>query len=223
VWGDTRAEAEQANEDTFHYTNAAPQAAKFNQGIELWLGLESYLQQNAADNSRRIVVFTGPIFGPTDPAYRGVDIPLKFFKVAAFLQAGKLAATGYVVDQTPSLADLPDIPRPGSPTKPRHSDRSGRSRSPSGTSPPSPDWAWTSSWQWTGCRSRQPCPAPGSPKPGANCAPPKTSTWTSTWATRTTYSSSGSCDQRKGLRSPRLLEQLDAGFAPNDAALHGVP
>lgn len=41
VWGETRAEAEQANEDTFHYTNAAPQAAKFNQGIELWLGLES--------------------------------------------------------------------------------------------------------------------------------------------------------------------------------------
>jgi DNA/RNA endonuclease G (NUC1) len=113
VWGDTRAEAAKANEDTFHYTNAAPQAAKFNQGIELWLGLESYLQENAADNSRRITVFTGPIFGATDPVYRGVDIPLKFFKVAVFLQDGKLAATGYVVDQTPQLADLPDIPRPG--------------------------------------------------------------------------------------------------------------
>ncbi|MFC8523419.1 DNA/RNA non-specific endonuclease [Pseudarthrobacter sp. NPDC057230] len=113
VWGDTRAEAEEANEDTFHYTNAAPQAAKFNQGMQLWLGLESYLQENAADNSRRIVVFTGPIFAATDPVYRGVDIPLKFFKVAAFIQAGRLAATGYVVDQTPSLADLPDVPRPG--------------------------------------------------------------------------------------------------------------
>ncbi len=48
VWGDTRAEADQANEDTFYYTNAAPQAAKFNQGMELWLGLESYLQEHAA-------------------------------------------------------------------------------------------------------------------------------------------------------------------------------
>lgn len=38
IWGDTRAEAATANEDTFHYTNAAPQAAKFNQGLELWLG-----------------------------------------------------------------------------------------------------------------------------------------------------------------------------------------
>jgi DNA/RNA endonuclease G (NUC1) len=112
VWGDTRAEAAQANEDTFYYTNAAPQAAKFNQGMELWLGLESYLQENATDNSRRIVVFTGPMFGDTDPIYRGVDIPLRFFKVAAFLHQSELAATGYVVDQTPQLADLPEIPRP---------------------------------------------------------------------------------------------------------------
>jgi DNA/RNA endonuclease G (NUC1) len=113
VWGDTRVEAAQANEDTFYYTNAAPQAAKFNQGMELWLGLESYLQENAADNSQRLVVFTGPIFGATDPVYRGVDIPLRFFKVAAFIHHGELAATGYVVDQTPQLDDLPDIPRPG--------------------------------------------------------------------------------------------------------------
>jgi DNA/RNA endonuclease G (NUC1) len=113
VWGDTRAEAAQANEDTFYYTNAAPQAAKFNQGMELWLGLEYYLQENAADNSRRIVVFTGPVFSATDPVYRGVDIPLRFFKVAAFLHHGELAATGYVVDQSPQLDDLPEIPRSG--------------------------------------------------------------------------------------------------------------
>ncbi|TAP38778.1 DNA/RNA non-specific endonuclease [Arthrobacter sp. S39] len=113
VWGDSQAEAAQANEDTFHYTNAAPQAAKFNQGKDLWLGMESYLLEHAADYGRRLVVFTGPVFGDTDPVYRGVEIPLLFFKVAAFLQDGELAATGYVVDQTPQLADLPDVPRPG--------------------------------------------------------------------------------------------------------------
>ncbi|MHA7191066.1 DNA/RNA non-specific endonuclease [Arthrobacter sp. MDT2-16] len=113
VWGDTRAEAQTANEDTFHYTNAAPQAAKFNQGLELWLGLESYLLENAADNGRRLIVFTGPVFSDVDPVYRGVEIPLRFFKVAVFLQEGSLAATGYVVDQTPQLGDLPDVPRPG--------------------------------------------------------------------------------------------------------------
>jgi endonuclease G len=41
-----------------------------------------------------------------------VQIPLKFFKFAAF-HHGSLAATGYVVDQTPQLKDLPDVPRPG--------------------------------------------------------------------------------------------------------------
>ena len=49
----------------------------------------------------------------SDPVYRDVQIPLKFFKVAAFMHAGSIAATGYVVDQTPQLADVPDVPRPG--------------------------------------------------------------------------------------------------------------
>ncbi|GGI01406.1 DNA/RNA non-specific endonuclease [Arthrobacter liuii] len=101
VWGDTRTEAAQANEDTFRCTNAAPQAAKFNQGLELWLGLESYLQNHAADNARRLVVFTGPIFSAVDPVYRGVEIPLRYFKVAVFLHQGELSAIGYVVDQAP--------------------------------------------------------------------------------------------------------------------------
>lgn len=113
VWGTTREEAEQANRDTFYYTNAAPQAADFNQGMELWLGLESDLLDHATDYRRRLVVFTGAIFGDNDPLYRGVHIPLQFFKVAAFLYDGGLAATGYVVDQTPQLAELPDVPKPG--------------------------------------------------------------------------------------------------------------
>jgi endonuclease G len=113
VWGDTVGEAEQANEDTFHYANAAPQAAKFNQGMELWLGVEDYLQEHAAQYRSRLVVFTGPIFSDLDPVYRGVDIPLRFFKVAVFIHEGELAATGYVVDQSPQLAELPDVPRPG--------------------------------------------------------------------------------------------------------------
>lgn len=113
VWGETRAEAAQANEDTFHYTNAAPQAAKFNQGKELWLGMESYLLDHAANYDRRLLVFTGPIFSEVDPVYRGVEIPLRFFKVAAFIHNNALAATGYVLDQSPQLEDLPEIPRPG--------------------------------------------------------------------------------------------------------------
>lgn len=77
--------------DTFHYTNAAPQAAKLNQGLELWLGMETYLLEHAADNRRRLVVYTGPIFSDLDPVYRGVGIPLRYFKVAVFIHEGELA------------------------------------------------------------------------------------------------------------------------------------
>jgi endonuclease G len=114
TWGATVEEAEQANEDTFHYTNAAPQAAAFNQGENLWAGLEDYLLDNAATYDRRLVVLTGPVLSPSDPPYRGTQIPLRFWKVAAFLDptastaaAPVLAATGYVLDQTAQLPDLP--------------------------------------------------------------------------------------------------------------------
>ena len=109
VWG-SEEQAALANADTFHYTNAAPQAGTFNQDEELWLGLEQYLLDNATSGRRRLVVLTGPVLAADDPLYRGVAIPLRFFKVAVFLDGGALAATGYVLDQSPELADLPGVP-----------------------------------------------------------------------------------------------------------------
>ncbi|MDP9696928.1 UNVERIFIED_ORG: DNA/RNA endonuclease G (NUC1) [Arthrobacter globiformis] len=49
---------------------AAPQAAKFNQGTELWLGIKRYLQEHAAQYRSRVVVFPGLIFVALDPVYR---------------------------------------------------------------------------------------------------------------------------------------------------------
>jgi len=102
VWG-TAAEAEQANEDTFHYTNAAPQADVFNQDKQLWQELENHLLDHAAGFDRKLAVLTGPVLHDSDPPYRGVQVPLRFWKVAAFLRDGALAATGYVLDQSPDL------------------------------------------------------------------------------------------------------------------------
>ena len=98
-WG-TAAEAKAANDATFHYTNAAPQASGFNQSKELWAGLEDYILQHAATYEQRLAVFTGPILLPGDPTYRGVQIPLRFYKIAAWLGDQRLAASGYVLDQT---------------------------------------------------------------------------------------------------------------------------
>jgi endonuclease G len=76
----------------------------------LWLGLEDYLLDHAATYDRRLVVFTGPVLGPADPVYRGIQVPLRFFKVAVFRDgshtSGPLAATGYLLDQTPQLDDI---------------------------------------------------------------------------------------------------------------------
>jgi len=105
AWGATEKEARQAEVDTFYFPNAAPQAALFNQGHELWLGLEDYLQEHAEAFDRRLAVFAGPVLDPADPPYRGIRIPLRFWKIAAFVQDGRLAATGYLLDQTPLVHD----------------------------------------------------------------------------------------------------------------------
>jgi len=102
VWGAADV-ARRANTDTFAYTNAAPQAAEFNQSKELWLGLEDYLLGHAAANDQRLSVFTGVVFGRDDEEYRGVRIPRMFWKIAAWAAGEALASTAYLLDQTPEL------------------------------------------------------------------------------------------------------------------------
>jgi endonuclease G, mitochondrial len=106
VWGNTPEEAQQANDDTFYWTNAAPQAGAFNKGKQLWLGLEDYVQRHADTFDRKLVVFAGPVLDPRDPPYRGIRVPMRFWKVVAFVQDGALAATGYLLDQSPLVTDL---------------------------------------------------------------------------------------------------------------------
>lgn len=111
VWGE-RSVAEQANLDTFSYVNAAPQAALFNLGEMLWLGLEDYVLDQARIEEQRLSVFTAPVLAADDPSYRGVQVPRRFWKIAAWARpqddtAGSvLAATGYLLDQSELLEPL---------------------------------------------------------------------------------------------------------------------
>ncbi|MBH0111624.1 DNA/RNA non-specific endonuclease [Novosphingobium sp. YJ-S2-02] len=101
-WGD---DAETANEDTFHFTNCAPQMAGFNQ--QTWLSLEKYILDNTRRWAERVTVFSGPIFRDDDRLYRGVLIPTAFWKVVAFLgDDGKPSATAYMIDQKRELGSL---------------------------------------------------------------------------------------------------------------------
>lgn len=102
VWG---VDAAAANSDTFHYTNAAPQAGEFNQSKELWLGLEDHVLAFATVNRLRLNVFTAPVLADDDPPYRGIRLPLRFWKVVAWRAGERLAAAGFVLDQTPLIRD----------------------------------------------------------------------------------------------------------------------
>jgi endonuclease G len=82
-WGEDLAILKQADADTFHATNAAPQRQGFNAGV--WLALENYVLNNTDDEQIRATVVTGPVFGDDDPEYAGVRVPIEFWKIVVFV------------------------------------------------------------------------------------------------------------------------------------------
>lgn len=98
-WG---TDAATANRDTFHFTNCAPQLAAYNQ--QTWLGLEELVLGNVRRWRERASVFTGPVLRADDPVYRGVAIPLAYWKVIAFVHDdGTPSATAYMIDHEVDL------------------------------------------------------------------------------------------------------------------------
>lgn len=106
-WGENPVEATRRANGTCTWTNCAPQHALFNQdkhpdkSIRLWGGLEKYiLEQTARHYQFRVQAITGPIFDKDDPTYRGVKIPLDYWKVVVAVDANdQLFATGYILTQ----------------------------------------------------------------------------------------------------------------------------
>jgi endonuclease G len=104
VWGD---QARRGNDDTFHFTNCSPQHEGFNQSEDLWLGLENYILQRADAADRKVTVFTGPVLDADDPLYKGVRLPLAFWKILVYVKgSGELAAAGYLLDQAQLIDDM---------------------------------------------------------------------------------------------------------------------
>jgi DNA/RNA endonuclease G (NUC1) len=82
IW-DSDTAASRGNADSMHVTNAVPQMQPFNAGI--WLDLEDYALQNAWRDDMKISVFTGPFLDDDDPTMFGVQVPVEFWKVIAFV------------------------------------------------------------------------------------------------------------------------------------------
>jgi endonuclease G len=99
-------EAAQAELDTFHFTNCSAHHAAFKQ--HWWLSLEDYLRGYADTLDVRACVFTGPVLSDDDPAYRDVQLPRAFWKVAVMRLAdgGQLSATAYLVSQADLISNI---------------------------------------------------------------------------------------------------------------------
>ena len=103
VWGQL---AEEANEDTFHFTNCSPQHKNLNQIT--WLELEDYILKNADRFDLKVSVFTGPVFREDDMLYRNeFQIPAEFWKVVVIVKDdNELSATAYLQTQKNLIEDL---------------------------------------------------------------------------------------------------------------------
>jgi endonuclease G len=115
-WGDEE-ESKRAVEDTFHFTNAAPHHATFNNTI--WGNLEDYLLDKCDRTRKRMTVFSGPIFRPSDPGSYGrrrpkgpYKVPVEYWKVAVIQKTPtSIAAAGFKVGQQDLLGGLIGVER----------------------------------------------------------------------------------------------------------------
>ena len=100
LWG-TLDEARAGNEDSFFFTNIAPQMNDFNQsGLDgVWGLLEDAVLERAGLERRRLTLFGGPVLTDDDVVYRGVLIPGAFWKVVVYVLDGTLSARCFVLAQ----------------------------------------------------------------------------------------------------------------------------
>jgi hypothetical protein len=100
LWG-TREEAEQADVDSFFFTNITSQLDDFNQSDKhgLWGEHEIAIYEGVRVDELRLSVLGGPLFKDTDLPYRKVLVPRSFRKRIAYGEGGVLKAKAYVLTQ----------------------------------------------------------------------------------------------------------------------------
>jgi len=100
LW-DTLDTARAANEESFFFTNIAPQMDDFNQSRldGVWGLLENAVLEQAGLERRRLTLFGGPVLTDHDVVYRGVAIPGAYWKVVAYVLDGLLSARCFVLAQ----------------------------------------------------------------------------------------------------------------------------
>ena len=112
-WGNTAEEAKRNADLTCMHTNACPQVAALNQSKKegLWGKLEKVVLEEGATQekakTRKISVFNGPVFKETDPVYKGIQVPMDFYKIILWLtEDKKLKATAFRLSQEDLVGDI---------------------------------------------------------------------------------------------------------------------
>lgn len=112
-WGATQEEAKRNADLTCMYTNACPQVAKINQSGRkgLWGILEKIVLESGAEiekgKTAKISVFNGPIFKDDDPVFKGIQVPMDFYKIVLWLtNNGNLKATAFQLSQVKLVSDV---------------------------------------------------------------------------------------------------------------------
>lgn len=125
TWGDTVAAAKQHGDDSFHFTNCSPQFFSFNQGKQLWAGLEDYTRDVLLEGEEKGIVMNGPVFdGPDadesdlpnssgrphkDPSFGGVQIPKYFWKILIRRNEDGLKAAAFLMSQRKQVMEIDRI------------------------------------------------------------------------------------------------------------------
>jgi endonuclease G, mitochondrial len=110
LWGSFE-EADQANRDSFFFTNITPQMDDFNQSSRdgLWGRLEDAVFADVDVDDLRVSVYGGPVFSADDRVFRGVPIPREFWKVIAFVESGTLKASAFLLTQNLDQVELLEL------------------------------------------------------------------------------------------------------------------
>lgn len=125
TWGKSVDEAKAHGDDSFHFTNCSPQFFSFNQGKQLWAGLEDYTRDELLKRRDKGVVINGPIFdGPDadgdnlpdpsgtphkDPIFGDLAIPKYFWKILVSKSDSRLKAAAFIVSQRHLIMDIDRI------------------------------------------------------------------------------------------------------------------
>ncbi len=114
-WGASEGEVLKAHHDTFHWTNSSPQHRNFNRSAGIWNKIEKFILDNALASDLKISVFSGPVFRDDDPVYMAptgvqAQLPRSYWKVVAFVQDDRLAASAYLLSQSAQVDDLVEEP-----------------------------------------------------------------------------------------------------------------